>query len=223
MNYHRDEDYLKFEKTFRNIFQKRVNLISRFAGKGKVLEVGCATGVMLKLFREQGWQVLGVEPSGSAKVAQKKGLKVWRHKFEGARLPNGYFDLAVLNHTLEHMDNPPWVLRKVNRLLKEDGIVFIDVPNAGGLGAKLLGKHWPYRLPREHKWQFTRQSLASLLTDAGFRVLHWQSRSGIFEYANPLLELKRKCFLFDILTSPYALIASILRRGDSMSFIARKK
>lgn len=222
MNYHRDRDYLEFERTFRNIFQKRVNLISRFAKGGRLLEVGCSTGVMLKLFRERGWQTLGVEPSRSALAAQKKGLKVWRQKFEDVRPPAGFFDLVILNHTLEHMEKPKGVLAKVNRILKSDGIVFVDVPNAGGLGAKILGKYWPYRLPQEHKWQFTRQSLASLLEETGFEILHWESRSGIFEYANPLFELDRKRFWFDILGSPYALLATLLNQGDSLSVIAKK-
>jgi len=50
-NYHRDKDYLANESLFRNIFLNRVNLISKFINKGKVLELGCSTGVMLKLFK----------------------------------------------------------------------------------------------------------------------------------------------------------------------------
>jgi len=227
MNYHRDEDYLKFEKTFRNIFRKRVDLIQVHIGcvsgrTPRVLEVGCSTGVILSLFKERGWEVWGVEPSGSARVARRRGFRVLRQTFEVARLPAGYFDLVVLNHTLEHMDDPQGVLRKVNCLLKPGGIIFVDVPNAGGLGAKLLGKYWPYRLPQEHKWQFSRQSLSALLEQNGFKILHWESRSGIFEYANPFLELKRKRFLIDVLTIPYALITKLLNKGDSMSFLAKK-
>ena len=226
--YHRDKDYRKYEYLFENIFRKRVNLISRFVNRGRLLEIGSATGVMLMLFKKRGWDTLGIEPSGSSQEAKKKNLRVLNIRFEDAKLPKDYFDLVVLNHTLEHMDNPRGALKKVNSVLKKNGLVFVDVPNFGGLGSKILGKYWPYLLPKEHKHQFTRQSLMGLLEKSGFKVIHWESRSGLFEYANPLLELwqglsgLKKRFFTDILTFPYALIATLLNVGDSLSIVGEK-
>ena len=223
MNYHRDEDYLKNESMFRNIFQKRFNLISSYHPRGGTcLEIGCSTGTMLDILKEKGCETWGIEPSGSADRAEQKGHRVIKNVFEKAILPKDYFNLIVLNHTLEHMNNPKLVLKKVNILLKEGGIVFIDVPNFGSLSSKILGKKWPYLLPEEHKSQFTKGSLTKLLEDGGFKILYWESRSGIFEYANPLKELGRKRFLIDIFTSPYSLVATALGMGDSMSFVAKK-
>jgi len=225
-NYHRDKDYLANEKLFRNIFQKRFNLIKQYhlaGGRKTVLDIGCSNGVFLDLFKESGFETWGVEPSGNAGVASKKGHKILKTTFEKANLPENYFDLVIMNHVLEHVDNSTPVLAKVYRLLKSNAILFVDVPNAGGLGSKILGKHWPYLLPKEHKHQFTKESLTKMLGDNGFRVLHWESRSGIFEYANPLKELGRKRFLIDILNSPYSLVATALEMGDSMSFVAKKK
>lgn len=221
MNYHRDEDYLKNESMFRNIFQKRFNLISSYHPRGgTVLDIGCSNGVFLDLFA--GSETWGVEPSGSGDIAKKKGHKILKIAFEKANLPENYFDLIILNHVVEHMEDPRLVLKKIKPLLKTAGIVFIDVPNFGSLSSKILGKKWPYLLPEEHKSQFTKESLTKLLIENGFIILHWESRSGIFEYANPLKELGRKRFLIDIFTSPYCLIVSVLGMGDSMSFIAKK-
>ena len=228
MNYHRDKDYLESESLFRNIFKKRFRLIIKLLGGGRVLDIGCSTGVFLDLFRESGWETWGVEPSSSALVARKKSHKVVRNVFEKTELPKDYFDLVILNHTLEHMENPAQVLQKVKIILKKGGVLYLDVPNAGGLGAKLLGKHWPYLLPKEHKYQFSKQSLSTLLSDADYKIIHFESRSGLFEFANPFLELwqafvgLKKRFFTDILTIPYCLVASALQMGDSMSIIARK-
>jgi len=227
MNYHRDKDYLANEKLFKNVFQKRFNLICKHLGGGlglprggKCLEIGCSNGVFLDLFT--GCETWGIEPSESGEIARKKGHKIIKDYFEKAKLPENYFDLVILNHVLEHLDNPTAVLAKVHKLLKPNGILFVDVPNAGGLGSKILGKHWPYLLPLEHKHQFTKESLTKLLKDNGFRILYWESRSGIFEYANPLKELGRKRFLLDLFTIPYSLFATLLGMGDSMSFVAKK-
>ena len=223
-NYHRDSDYRKFEPMFRNIFLKRYYLIKRYvrSGPGKVLDIGCSNGVFLDLFGERGWETWGIEPSESGDVAGKKGHKIIASFFEKVELSKNYYDLVIMNHTLEHMDNPSFVLKKIHTILKKGGTLFIDVPNAGGFGARLFGKYWPYRLPDEHKWQFTKRTLSEIVGKSGFKILCWESRSGIFEYANPLLELKRKRFVIDILTAPYAVIATVLKMGDSMSIVGRK-
>ena len=229
MNYHRDEDYLKYESLFENIFRKRFKLIKSHSrgGISTVLDIGCSNGVFLDLFTDR--ETWGIEPSGSGEIARKKGHKIIKDYFENLpagrqeQLPNDYFDLVILNHTLEHMDNPKKIIEKINILLKKGGIVFIDVPNFGSLLSKILGKKWPYLLPKEHKSQFTKESLTKLLQENGFDILYWESRSGIFEYANPLKELGRKRFLLDLFAIPYTLFATLLGMGDSMSFIAKKK
>jgi SAM-dependent methyltransferase len=230
MNYFRDKDYLVSEKQFKNIFQKRFNLMRPHLSHplgGQVLEIGCSNGVFLDLFTQ--WETWGVEPSGSAERAKEKGHKIIKNYFEKAELPENHFDLVIMNHILEHLDNPAWALARAHKLLRRNGLVFIDVPNFGGLGSKILGKHWPYLLSEEHKHQFTQRSLTSLLEKSGFKVIHWESRSGLFEYANPFLELWqaligfKKRFFFDILTSPYCLVATALNMGDSMSIIGKKE
>ena len=227
MNYHRDKDYLVSEKQFKNIFKKRFDLISlSHPLGGPVLEIGCANGVFLDLFTlGETW---GVEPSASGNTAKRKGHRIIKGLFEKAILPENYFDLVIINHTLEHMDSPDDVLIKVNSVLKKNGLVFVDVPNFGSLSSKFLGKQWPYLLPDEHKHQFTKESLTKLLEDSRFKVVRWESRSGLFEYANPLLELwqglsgLKKRFFTDLFAIPYDLFATLLNMGDSMSFVARK-
>lgn len=228
MNYHRDKDYIENESLFRNIFKKRANLLKVHLGgvldrtPRYILDIGCSNGVFLDLYKEEGWETWGVEPSGAGMRSEEKGHRITHDVFERAKLPEDYFDLIILNHTLEHMDNPAEVLKKVYGLLKSGGIILVDVPNAGGLGARILGKYWPLRLPQEHKWQFTKESLSKLFRESGFEILTFKSRSGIFEYANPLLELSRPRFLFDLLATPYSLIATVLNMGDSMSMIGKK-
>jgi len=221
-NYHRDSDYKKYEAMFRNIFMKRFNLITKFIKKGKILEIGCSNGAFLDIFKEYDWETWGVEPSGNSGKAKEKGHKIIKEFFEKADIPQNYFDLVIMNHTLEHMDDPSTVLKKTNKVLKNNGIIFVDVPNFGSLLSKIMGKSWPYLLPEEHKWQFTKESLTKVSKKAGFKILFWESRSGIFEYANPFLELRRPRFLLDLLASPYSLIATFLNMGDSMSMVGKK-
>ncbi len=221
-DYYRDRDYLKYKEMFRNIFMMRFRIIKRFINKGRVLEIGCSNGTFLEIFKNDGWNTLGIEPSQNYKLAGEAGIRVIHEYFEEARLPKNYFDLVVLNHTLEHMENPLKVLRKVNSVLKKDGIVFVDVPNVGSLLSRIMRDKWPYLLPEEHKWQFTRSSLGEIFERAGFKIIFWKSRSGIFEYANPIKEVGRKRFIYDIASFPFSLAATALNMGDSMSMIGKK-
>ncbi len=227
--YHGDEAYKVFGGLFKNIYQKRVNMILSFKKKpGKILDIGASTGTMLQIFKDNGWEVWGVEPSKSAELAKAKGIKIFQTTFEKANLPKNYFDVVILNHTLEHMDNPVSILKKVKRLLKKGAIVFIDVPNIGSLSARILGKRWPFILPEEHIFHFTPQTLRKVLQKSGFKVKSWKTQSGLFECAEPFSEVLlsfstfKKRFFTNVLGFPGAFLATIMNRGASLSMIGEK-
>lgn len=225
--YYRDSEYQENKKMFRNIFLKRYNLISRFAKKPKrVLDIGCSNGVFLDLFKNS--ETWGVEPSESGYKMKDVRHKIVHEYFEKAKLPENYFDLVIMNHTLEHVKDADLILHKIHKILKKNGILFIDVPNSGGLSSKILGDKWPYRAPGEHTYQFTKESLSKIIEVSGFNILHWESRSGLFEFADPLQDLLlsllsfKKRFFKNLFNLPYSIFVTILNMGDSISFIARK-
>ncbi len=227
--YHRDKEYIQSEALFRNIFLMRYKIIKKFTTeKGKVLDIGCSNGVFLDIYKEKGWETFGVEPSASGKIAAKKGHKITRSYFEKASFPKNYFDLVIMNHTLEHVADADFVLKKIYGILKRGGVLFVDVPNAGSLGSKVLGNKWPYKLPLEHNYQFTKNTLLEKIKSAKFAVLYWKSRSGLFEYANPPKELwqsitgLKKRFVQDLSGFPYSALVTLINMGDSMSVIAKK-
>jgi SAM-dependent methyltransferase len=227
--YHRDKDYQKFEWLFKNFFLKRIKTIEEFhKGTGKVLEIGCSTGTFLELFKNKGWEVWGIEPSKSGEIARKKRIKVVNAYFERAEVPTGYFDIVILNHTLEHLENPVVILQKVKTVLKKDGIVFVDVPNFGSLSSKILRKHWGYLAPTEHLWHFTPDTLTKLFIRAGLKRIYKATTSGIFDCGNPLRGLidkllrGRKTFFSDLATTPIAYLNTKMGMGTSLTMIGKK-
>lgn len=226
--YHRDTSYLENESHFKNIFRKRFNIAKKYVKKGKVLDIGASTGAMLDLFKEVGFETWGVEPSESAKISQSKGHKITKNYFEKAKFSSNFFDLVIMNHTLEHLDNPVLVLKKIYKILKPKGILLVDVPNAGGLGSIILKDKWPYKLPLEHKHQFTKESLSAIFKESRFKITHFESRSGIFEFANPIKEIwesliqGKKRFFTNIINIPYDIVVTALKKGDSMTIVGEK-
>ncbi len=227
-DYHRDETYKEEERLFNNIFLKRVNIISGFKKSGRVLEIGCSTGIMLDLLKKRGWQVRGVELSqAAARVAQKRGIKVVVDNFNKINLKEK-FDVVILNHTLEHLENPVEIIKKIKNLLLTGGLIYIDLPNFGGLSAKLMGKNWPLLLPEEHLWHFTEKSLKILLKKNDFKIIFIEKASGIWDYGNPLWGLIlslltfKKRFFIEVLTAIPAWIVTKLGIGSDLMIIAKK-
>lgn len=228
-SYHRDPVYIKENIQFTNIFEKRVNIISKFKSVGKILEIGSSTGLLLLLLKENGWEVLGIDPSrSSVGEARRRGIPTLNTTFEQANLPPKSFDVIVFNHVLEHMANPPKVLKKANKLLKKGGIIFIDVPNFASLSARMSGVGWRYILPKEHRWHFTPTALFMLLEKSGFIPAYWEAHSGIWGYGNPMRELlesfkgRKKRFFWNILTVMPTWILTQLKSGTGLNVVAQK-
>ncbi len=147
-------------------------------GPGRVVDVGCGTGIYLDGMREAGWEVQGVEPdSDAARIAREQfDIPVVVGPAEEAlrSLPDASFDAATLWHVLEHVFEPSDVLQEIRRVLKPEGALLIEVPNYGSLVSRIFGNCWfPLELPR-HTFQFTRASLTSILDRNGFAVQQWR-------------------------------------------------
>ena len=133
----------------------------------RILDIGCGRGVLLQGFKSLGHQVVGVERKGSP----FEGLPdVVCGELDELGLATGSFDVIVLWHVLEHLEQPRHVLRHAARLLAPGGSLFISVPNFGSLQSRLFRASWFHLdLPR-HLFHFTDRSLGWLFADAGFAV-----------------------------------------------------
>lgn len=219
-HYHRDDQYFENESLFRDIFLKRLQIIEKFKKTGKVLEIGSSTGVMLELFKNKGWDIVGIEPSKKAcKIANRRGIKTINSSFEKASLIKSSFDVVILNHVLEHLDNPKQILKKCYQILANKGIVFIDVPNFGSLSSRLWKSHWPYLLLDEHNWHFTHQSLDKLFTSSGFKEIYWEARSGLWDLGKLIF---KKRLIFSYLTIFPDFVITKLKLGTSLTVIGQK-
>ena len=140
-----------------------------------ILDVGCGDGFHLRLLRDfgrAGWKLEGVDASVRAvDAARRAGLVVHHGSVEQLDLPPSSYDLILLIATIEHVDDPPGVLRAVRRLLRPGGRVVIVTDNTATLDFKLFGgRHWGgYHFPR-HFNLFDRTTLQRLGETAGLEV-----------------------------------------------------
>ena len=127
---------IAYEKYFKRMREKNYRkcvefLRSYFPDKGKILDIGCATGWFLKDMQDEGWDVSGIEPSKTiVKYANEKlGLDILNTNLENLDLPEDYFDAITMWDVLEHIPRPDMQLLKTKKMLKKNGVLVIRVPD----------------------------------------------------------------------------------------------
>lgn len=140
------------------------------ARAGKVLDVGCATGIFLDGMRRWGWETLGVEPNpvASAYARERLGLEVITAELETAGLSEAAFDVVTLWDVLEHVPNPRQTLAEVARVLRPGGLLVLSLPNVESVEARLFGRYWAGWDQPRHLALFPRPVLIRLLDEIGF-------------------------------------------------------
>ena len=143
---------------------------------GPVLDVGSNTGEALVALRERGLEVVGLEPNPeAAALARGYGLEIIEQPIEEAELPPGRFASILLSQVLEHVESPHQVLQKVRAALREDGTVYVVVPNAKSVWRRAFGPHWVHWHVPFHLHHFTERALAKLAGQCGFEVARWRT------------------------------------------------
>lgn len=135
---------------------------------GNLLDFGCGRGETLKLFSFFGWEVIGVEHDNkSAADAKNSKLSVVTYPEFQIYIDKWKLniDLVTFLHNLEHLKNPREILNSTKNLLKNDGEIYIEVPNFHSLQSKIARNNWVYLDLTNHYFHFTRYSLALLLED----------------------------------------------------------
>jgi 2-polyprenyl-3-methyl-5-hydroxy-6-metoxy-1,4-benzoquinol methylase len=169
----------------------------------RVLDVGCAGGAFPKAASELGFQVTGVEPSSwLAEFGRREyGLDIRTGILEENMFPPASFDIVTMWDVIEHLTDPQGALKTIRGLLRDDGVLIVNYPDAGSVVARALGFKWPFWLS-VHLIYYTRTTMRLQLEKAGFEIVHvgthWQ-------------KLKLSYLLFR--ASQYISLASILKKA----------
>lgn len=200
--------------------------------KGRILDIGAATGAYLSAFKNQRWDVSGIEISDYARESAKIIFDITLYRdLESAAFSSDYFNLILMNHVIEHLPEHVTLLKEVNRILKPEGILFIGTPNFGSPSAAKLKSDWPSLKPDEHLTFFTPKTLKMVLHKAGFMILKCNTMQPlittpqfekIFGTKNAGLIVKLSNFLFANAKRKARNMIGRVYPGDEIEIIAAK-
>lgn len=167
-----------------------------------MLDFGCSCGTVMQMFKEHGWNIMGIEISPTAqKMLDERNLP-WARCLEESGLALGSVDVVMMNDTIYYLPDPIETWVQIRSYTKPGGRIFLRHPTRWGLLHLLLkvrrksalGQH----LWGDHIHLFSRRSTKLTLKRAGFIDVRFYREKGFRR------TLKNKIFHYLLRTMDWA-------------------
>ena len=196
---------------------------------GSLLDIGTGTGYFAQTMKEKGWKVSAIEKSPQARQFSKEHFNL---DVDAPEVLNTYgteiYDVVTLWHVMEHLEHLNETWETLFRILKDQGVLIIAVPNPTSYDAQKYKEMWAaYDVPR-HLWHFSPSVMQQFGAKHGFVLAERRPMPFDAFYVSMLTEKYKKHrlpFLRGLLTGTQALMASLVTkdRSSSMIYVFRKK
>lgn len=176
---HDDREKIQFGEFLAREAERRLGRV------GRMLEIGCGRGDILRGALSRGWEVHGVEFTEAYADAARAygGIDVECAPAETAiKLGNAQYEVVLLAAVLEHVYEPKALLNRIRDVMVPGGLLFVDVPNecsfmthVANAYMRARGRDWVVNLsptfPPFHVVGFCPRSLRHLLESTGFALV----------------------------------------------------
>jgi 2-polyprenyl-3-methyl-5-hydroxy-6-metoxy-1,4-benzoquinol methylase len=166
--------------------KERVNYLSNFFKKKKIraLDVGCSTGFFLEAAKKKNWDCEGLELNPSAAdFGKKRGLKIYEQDLSNFKTKKKY-DIITLFDVLEHLADPKKIIEQAKKLLKNQGLLYVYVPNWNCASRILMKeKNCHFIWPTHHLTYFTPETLSYFFRRLKLKIIDWETQGlDLFDY-----------------------------------------
>ena len=221
-----------FKKLIKNLLKHKVN--------PKILEIGSGDGYFIDECNFANLQITGSEAS---KKSFERLRSVYGKKILKVHLPNpikieSTFDVIIFNDVFEHLENINGVIKEVSKVLKDDGLVLLNLPTSDGIIfktstvllrlkiSKIYDRLWQKNGSSPHLSYFNKFNLTKLFSKNGFILLESGNlRTLEFNSFNRFRNLYKNIFstlILSILSSTFFFLQFVLPK-DIMYLIFKKK
>ena len=213
---HLNERKKIFDKVYSFIqkftFKWKLKIIERYSGKfNSVLDIGGGSGTFCKYLQNKNKFARNYDP-----YYYKEDSKDFNDDVDS-------YDLITLWHSLEHMHDIDSIFSDINVKLKENGFLYIAVPNHLAYERPYFDVSWSaYDIPR-HLYHFKPETISKLLNKYNFEIVNYHSMIQD-TFFNIFLSKK-----FNILKKIYILFVSVLviffnkEKSSSLLYICKRK
>ena len=180
--------------------------------KGDYLDLGCSIGVYPAFFKDNGWNVTGVEISKeSCKYARDTySLDVINANIEEVDFERK-FDLITAFEVVEHCQDPLSLLTKCHNWLKDNGVLMLSTPNADSPSAHF---RWSEGHHCGHLVLFGYEGLAGILGELGFEVINADEKADCKGWEQMFLVMRRGGYKIDHFNKEFFEAKTGIKGGD---------
>lgn len=165
-------------------YESYLDRIESVRTPGRVLDVGCGTGLFLAVARRRGWEPFGIDESREATdwAREHFGLDPWVGAFDDFVSRGERFDAITGWDVIEHARDPVALARAMRQSLAPGGVVALSTPNQRSILDLVAGFLYRASLGRvvaplekfyieQHFLYFTPESLGRCLDRAGLQMI----------------------------------------------------
>ena len=173
-----DKVYIESSRQRYATARRAVSRILKFCRSGRLLDVGCSTGIFLDEAKKY-FDVQGVEISSwAAKIASQRH-QVYQKPLSELGL-NATFDVITLWGVIEHFKDPFLELSFIHNALVADGLCVIYTGDVSAWLPRLLKKRW-WWYQGMHLHYFSKNTLSILAKRCGFEVVGAKTYCSYFQ------------------------------------------
>ena len=155
---------------YTNIYSKGLRSIESVAVKGNILDIGCSAGGFLDIAKKNEWQTFGVELNEKeAAYGVSKGHKIYNDLLSNVKLDTK-MDAITLWDVFEHLKDGEAYLNEMKPLLSDNGVIFLQIPSADSLAAKMLQEKCNMFDGIEHVNLYSFKAVEKLVKKCGFSI-----------------------------------------------------
>jgi SAM-dependent methyltransferase len=181
--------------------------------------------------KELGMRVYGLEIGEfNEKETRKYKLNIQKKDLLKYNAKKGSFDIITMNHVLEHISNPNETIKKINHLLKKEGIFIAGVPNKNSLAYWIFRKNWHQLDVPRHLFNYSDKNIRILLGKHGFKItkIRYNSRPNQFVVSLYFLfGIKKRTGVINRILEgiflPLTWMVNVLKKGDQIEVWCEKR
>lgn len=165
-------NYLNEKELLQKAGRKYAAIISKYTEVGKVIDIGCAAGFILKGFEDKGWQCSGIEPNESMASYGRNQLKlnIITGGIESFQ-PVEKYDLVTLIEVIGAFYDLDKAMVNISKLLNQNGLVLVESMDMNSIVARMFGKSWHEYCPPSVLHWFSDKTLNQLFNFYGFELI----------------------------------------------------
>ncbi len=156
-----------YEKFRLERYKKLLEFLEKKINFKSVIDIGCATGIGLKIFEKKNYNTLGIDTDKTRINYGKKNNLNLIHSDIFKFSKKNKFDLILCLHTLEHFTDPNRAIKKITKFMKSNSYIYIEVPDF-----KNLVRTWDDSVYLAHISNFSEKNLIYFLKQNNLKPLY---------------------------------------------------